>query len=75
MRKKTELHHIQVSLFRLRVSKGRYPTDIAYEDLCREEIADLMADAVNIYENTQLDLRRVKREGKTVWRFINRNGL
>jgi hypothetical protein len=76
MRTATKLKDIQSAIYHYRVARGRYLSDVPYEDLCREEIADIMADAYAILTHTEMTLKRVKWKGKRAqWRFMNRNGL
>lgn len=75
MRTVTKLKDVQVSLFRLRVERGIYLSDVTYDDLCREEHMELMKQARLIVLKTELELRRVQRHRKKVWRFMNKNGL
>jgi hypothetical protein len=72
MRTVTKLQDIQVSLYRFRVARGRYLSDIPYEDLCREEITALGHEAEHILFSTRFELRLVRRRGKKVWRFLDR---
>lgn len=73
MRTVTKLQDIQVTIYHFRVSQGRYLTDIRYEELCREAIAEMGRDAEAILLATKLDLRRVRRKGRKVWRFLDRS--
>lgn len=75
MRTIHELKHIQRCLFELRVSQGRYLKDVAYDELCKEEIADLMKDAEHLHFKTKFVLRKIRKKRKWVWRFMNKNGL
>lgn len=75
MRTQAELRHIQKALYHMRVAQGRYLTDVAYEELCPQEIANLIAEATHLHFKTGIVLRRVIIQGKRKWRFMNKNGL
>lgn len=75
MRTIHQLKHIQRCLYELRVSQGKYLKDVAYDELRKEEIAELMKEAEHLHFKTELVLRKVRRNKKWVWRFMNRNGL
>lgn len=71
MRSRYIIQDIQVSLYRMRVAKGELLKDVALEDLAPEYRAELAKDASLIHQ-TQMTLRRVRRQGKRVWRFIDK---
>lgn len=75
MRTDTKVQDIKLALYRLRVSKGRYLSDVSLCDLCKEEQSALAQDAEHLLLRTGMVLRLVKRGHRMVWRFTNKNGL
>lgn len=74
MRVKYQLIDIKHAIFHLRKSQGKYLSDVTYEDLSQEAMDDLLQDA-ELLLKSGVELRRVVRKGKYVWRFMNKNGL
>ena len=72
MRTRTKLQDAQVALYRYRLARGRYLSDVPYEELCREEIAELMQDAAQIVRHTGFELRLMIRKHRYVWRFVDK---
>ena len=73
MRTIHKLRDIEISLFRLRVSRGHYLKDVSYKNLSENERIALLGEAKLIQFGTHMDLRLVRRKGKFVWRFLDRN--
>lgn len=74
MRRKHQLIDIKHAIFNLRKSQGRYLSDMTYEDLCQEEMDELEEVALLLI-GSDMELRKVQRKKRYVWRFMNRNGL
>lgn len=72
MRTLIKIRDIEQSLFRLRVTRGQYLSDIPYESLASEVRQDLLREATMIHNHTHLELRLVVRKGRYVWRFLDR---
>ncbi|MFG6605267.1 MULTISPECIES: hypothetical protein [unclassified Sulfitobacter] len=47
--------------------------DVPLADLAPEYRALLAEEAIYIHHNTGITIRRVRRGGKKVWRFIDKN--
>lgn len=75
MRTIIKVRDIEMSLYRLRVSKGKYLKDIPYESLCVSERMDLLREAKMFEKDTALQLRLVRRKGRFVWRFVERDDI
>ena len=73
MRTRHRINEARLAFFGYRVSQGTYLKDVAYEELCAEARADIGHEARHLCTRTNLELRRVKRRGRKVWRFIDRN--
>lgn len=74
MRTHLRIIDIKLALYELRRSKGRYLSDTSYQDLRQEEHDDLEECALLLIRS-DMELRRVVRERRRVWRFMNKNGL
>lgn len=75
MRTDNKVQDVKLALYRLRMSRGRYLSDVPLCDLCKEEQFSLAEDAERLLFSTGIELRRVKRGHRKVWRFMNKNGL
>lgn len=73
MRTATKLKDIQECLYRYRLERGRYLSDVPYRNLCKEEVTDLTKDAEALLLHTGFALRLVIRDDKYVWRFTDRD--
>ncbi|MFG6647516.1 hypothetical protein ACGYLM_01470 [Sulfitobacter sp. 1A10445] len=73
MKARYAIQDIQVSLYRMRVAKGELLKDVPLADLAPEYRALLAEEAIYIHHNTGITIRRVRRGGKKVWRFIDKN--
>lgn len=73
MRSRYNIQDVQLSLFRMRVAKGELLKDVALNDLAQEYRTELIADATHIHHHTNFKVRRVRRGGKRVWRFIDKD--
>jgi hypothetical protein len=73
MRKDTrQIRDLQTQLFRYRVSRGQYLSDVPFSDLCLEERIAIAEDTRTMIYNTGLELRLVVRKRKWVWRFLDK---
>lgn len=56
----------------MRVAKGVYLKDVPYNNLCKEEREAILDEARQIQLSTHIQLRIVRRKGRFVWRFLDR---
>jgi len=73
MRKRIrEVRDIQTQIYKNRVDRGQYLSDIPLRDLCMEERISVAKDTQDILYKTGLELRKVIRQKKLVWRFVDK---
>ena len=75
MRIKERHCHLQYALFEYRKQLGWYLADIPFRSLTLEERQDIAADARHLQRKTNLTLRRMWRDKKQVWRFVDTIGV
>lgn len=73
MRSRHAIQEIQISLHQMRVAKGQCLRDVPFDDLAPEFKAELRREARDIFFNTGLTVRRVRRGRRRVWRFIDKD--
>lgn len=67
MRTIHKLQDLRIGLYRQRVSRRRYLSDIPYESLCSEERERIALDARRLKPPKSLDLRLVMVDGVLEW--------
>ena len=66
------LNDIKYALYQLRVARGQLLKDVPYNELSHEAKAELVASAHHLHYSTGLELRKVVRRRRYVWRFVDR---
>lgn len=75
MRLKERHCHLQYALFEYRKQLGWYLVDVPFHSLTIEARQDIDADVRCLLTKTNLTLRRVWRNKKQVWRFVDTIGV
>lgn len=71
MRQWEKISSQRVALYHLRIQNGRYLRDIPLDNLSDIEQDDLKRCARVLVTKTRLEVRRVKRGRRRVWRFVD----
>ncbi len=76
MRRDTRLvRDMQTQLFKYRVARGWYLSDIPLDELCIEERINIAEDTTSLLFETNLVLKLVERNRKLVWRFLDKDSV